>query len=79
MRSYRVVEQKYTSLQEEHQHLLRKNRESVNSTRENSSMDQLQELDVKYQKKIQLCRDQVVYICWLHRNCIIQLNRDCIL
>ena len=54
-----MVEQKYTSLQEEHQRVLRKSRESVNSTRDVSTADQLQELDLRYQAKVHLCRKQV--------------------
>eukprot|EP00800_Vazella_pourtalesii_P009687 TRINITY_DN2438_c0_g1_i3.p1 TRINITY_DN2438_c0_g1~~TRINITY_DN2438_c0_g1_i3.p1 ORF type:complete len:351 (+),score=99.53 TRINITY_DN2438_c0_g1_i3:152-1204(+) len=38
--------------------MLRKSRESVNSTREISTVDQLQELDLRYQAKMQLCRKQ---------------------
>ncbi|KAI6647227.1 Multiple PDZ domain protein-like [Oopsacas minuta] len=58
VQSYHVVEQKYTSLQEEHQRLLRKSRDSMNSARDISTIDQLQELDLKYQNKVQLCRNQ---------------------
>ena len=54
-----MVEQKYTTLQEEYQKMLRKSRDSASSARDISSIDQLQELDVKYQFKTQLCREQV--------------------
>ena len=55
------MEQKYTTLQEEYQKILRKSRDSASSARDISSIDQLQELDVKYQFKTQLCREQVMY------------------
>ena len=56
-----MVEQKYTTLQEEYQKMLRKSRDSASSARDISSIDQLQELDVKFQFKTQLCREQVIY------------------